>query len=185
MSGSIRNTRKSRLIAEFSEAVVDLVLEGVQAPSKGEIVERVVASNIVGTSSAIRSVVTDEMANELERYFSEVCKSAGQAMGDVDYHLVTSAFYKRKRPVPQSYEEARQYVCVFGNGRTGKAAGVRFPTEQDQPDAMLLVATEKSIDVINKAIETHMQKTKAMINSPMLTEAQRFSLVGSSPNQLM
>lgn len=184
MTEVIRNTRKSRLIADFSEAVVDLVLDGTKAPSKCEIVEKVVASNITGTSSAIRSLLTDEMANELERYFADVCKVAAQAMGDKDYHLVTSAYYKRKRPVPQSYEEARQFVCVFGNGRTGKSAGVRFPDASDQPDAMLLVATEKSIDVINKAIETHQEKMKGAINSPALTDGQRAKLMGHAQFQL-
>ena len=168
MSEIVRNTRKSRLISDFSDAVVELVAEGNKSPSKGDIVEKVVSANIIGTSSAIRSLLTDEMANELERYFSDVCKCASTALGNVDYHLVTSLYYKRRKPVPQSEAEARSFVCVFGNGRTGKSAGVRVPDSSDQPDVMFYIATEKSIDVINKALATQMERLNKSVQSPAL-----------------
>lgn len=175
MSEVIRNTRKSRLVADFAEAVCELYLEENKSPSKSDIVERLVATNMSGPSAVIRSLLTEEMANELERYFAEVCKSASMALGDVDYHLVTTAYYKgKKRPVPETYEQARRFVCVFGNGQTGKSAGVRFPDASDEPDAMLYIATAKSIDVVNKAIETHLKRlAKASTNSALGVNQQQ------------
>ena len=165
-----RETRKSRMVNDLADGVVSLVNEkGDFAPSKDAIVREVAQSNLSeSASAAARALLEQELANLLETYWSEVCKQAAEELR-LEYHYTSKAYYRKKRTMPQSEVEARQYVVVFGNGRTGKAAGVRFVTEDDAPDPMLLVALEKRIDVISKAIETHRQNIDATIGSAAIS----------------
>lgn len=182
MSYSTRNTHKSRMLSDISDTIVSLVLDGNQSPSKKAITERLTKANLTeNASSAIYTTVFSELANEVERYFSESCAIASEALEMPDYHLVTSKFYRdfdrNVAPTPQSEHEAKKYVCVFGNGKRGKSEGVRFVTDEDYPDPMHLVYLEKSIDVINSAIETQRTRQKLMLfKTSQLSDAQREQL---------
>ena len=173
-----RNTRKSRLVDEMASAIIDLVLEGDRAPSKTQVVVRVVDDSLSdGASSGIRAMLEDETANMLERYWAEVCNKAAEAIDGSAFHYTSQKYYKRKRKVPENMEEAESFVVCFGNGRRGKAAGVRFPGADDEPDAMLLVATKKGIDVVNAAFETHRKRMVNMCMSPALPDGSRAELL--------
>ena len=184
MSYSTRNTHKSRMLSDISDTIVSLVLDGNQSPSKKAITERLTKANLAeNVSSAIYTTVFSELANEVERYFSESCTIASQALEMPDYHLVTSKFYRdfdrNVAPTPQSEHEAKKYVCVFGNGQRGKSEGVRFVTDEDYPDPMYLVYLEKSTDVVNSAIDTHREKQRKLLETAQLSDAQRETLARS------
>jgi hypothetical protein len=164
----VRNTKKSRLVSGMADAVVGLVADGNRSPSQAQIVSAIVGRDMgPAASTAFRVLYEDEVANQLERYFSEVCAAASATL-ECAHHYTSAAFYAKGMRWPNSEAEARQFVVVFGNGRTGSAMGVRFPTAEDEPDAMLLVATQKKIDVINAAICTHRERTAALLTSPAL-----------------
>ena len=184
MSYSTRNTHKSRMLSDISDTIVSLVVDGNQSPSKKAITERLTKANLAeNASSAIYTTVFSELANEVERYFSESCSIASQALEMPDYHLVTSKFYRdfdrNVAPTPQSEHEAKKYVCVFGNGQRGKSEGVRFVTDEDYPDPMYLVYLEKSTDVVNSAIDTHREKQRKLLETAQLSDAQRETLARS------
>lgn len=183
MKNEVRNTRKSRLVNEMAEAIWELVANGNSAPSKGEIVTAVVDASLGDAASpAIRALMEDEVANTLERYFYDACKLAAEFIGGKSpavYHLVSKRFYSAKRRIPRDMEEAQGFVVCFGNGRRGPAAGVRFPCEEDEPDAMLLVATKKGIDVVNAAINTHQERLFRMATSPAIPTDARERLCGN------
>lgn len=177
---AVRNTRKSRLVREMAEAVVQLVENGNRAPTKAKIAEQVV-DNSMGefASSVMRTVLQEEISNELERYFSEVCRAAGDAMNGAQFHYTSAAYYRSGKRVPQTYEEAKRFVVCFGNGRTGNASGVRFPTIEDEPDSMLLVATQKAVDVVVASIETHRNRINKMLQAPALPQSEVGALVNA------
>ena len=184
MSYSTRNTHKSRMLSDISDTIVSLVLDGNYSPSKKAITERLTKANLSdNASSAIYTTVFSELANEVERYFSESCAIASQAIDMPDYHLVTAKFYqdfvRNVAPTPQSEHEAKKYVCIFGNGQRGKSEGVRFVTDEDYPDPMYLVYLEKSTDVINNAIDTHREKQRKLLETAQLTDEQREALARS------
>lgn len=159
MTSQTRQTKKSRTVNDLSDALVDLVSnQGIYAPSKTEIVKAAAESNLSpGASIAMRNLLEQEIANMLDSYWTEVCQQAGDELG-LPFHHTSRAYIKRRKPVPMSEAEARQFVVVFGNGRTGKADGVRFVTADDEPDPMFLVHLQKRIDVIQKAIDTHKER---------------------------
>lgn len=181
----VRNTRKSRLVGQFADTIASLVSEGNNAPSKSDIVKAIVDESLkVDASIAVRTMLEDETANSLEPYFFDACRLASRVMGvgetPAAYHFVTRNFYKC-RGIPRSLEEAKAFVVCFANGQRGKAAGVRFPTIEDEPDAMLLVATQKSVEVINKSIETHMGRLNAMAQSSALPGAVKALVEAATP----
>jgi hypothetical protein len=156
----VRNTKKSRIIAELSEAIIDQYLTGDNAISKGEIVAMVITNNIGSeASTAIRVMLEDEIANELDRYFYEVVKIAAEAIGR-PHHLVTNKYFKQENLVKSKYT-AQQMVCVFGNGRMGKAAGVRFVPEGVTNDPYLAIAMEKDfcrVKGVNKGLNDRVEE---------------------------
>lgn len=175
-----RNTRKSRIVAEMADAIVELVSDGDRAPSKERIVTSIVDNNLgPGADSSVRAILEDEMANILERYWSDICKKASESMNHAAFHYVSRKYYRSRR-MPETYEEALAFVICFGNGRRGKAKGVRFPTEEEEPDAMMLVATQKSIDVVNAAFKTHFKRIERNLDSPALPDDKRLSLKGEA-----
>jgi hypothetical protein len=170
-------TKKSRTVESLSSAIVGLVQEdGVLDPTKTAIVESVVAGMITpGAPTVFVDMLRTEMANMLETYFSEVCQAAGNELG-LPFHYTSKRWYSKAAAYPESKLEAQQYIVVFGNGRTGKAAGVRFVTPDDEPDPMLLCALEKSIDVVNAAINTHTDRIHKVLSSGSvgLTDANEY-----------
>lgn len=164
----IRVTAKSRLVAELVEATVELVEEGNFSPTKSEIVTASAMRNLgEGASQVMRSLLEAEIANALEKYLPEVGEGSAKELG-LQYHYTSQKFYKHRKKIPESLEEAKLYVVCFGNGRRGKAEGVRFVTREDEPDPLMAVATQKSVDTINAAITTQLSKIRAVIDSGVL-----------------
>jgi len=156
-------TKKSRTVAQLSDALVTLVNDGLYDPTKANIVDAVVRDQLSASADKVFiDMMSSETSNMLETYFADVCKAASDDLG-LPYHYTSKLWYRKTAVMPKSEEEARQFVVVFGNGRTGKAAGVRFVTPDDEPDPMLLVALNKQIDVINAAIKTHSDKISRVI----------------------
>jgi hypothetical protein len=166
-----RVTRKSRTIAEFVAGIVEMIGKDIHDIQKSALVDTMISNSIVqGTSKAVSDLLATELANMLDTYFADICKVAQEEIG-LPYHLTSRAWYKRGAKPPQSEAEAKQYVVVFGNGRTGKAAGVRFVTQDDEPDPMLLVALSKRMDVVDAAIKTHDERLKKDITAARLSVA--------------
>ena len=187
MKEQVRNTQKSRMVSEIADAIVGLVTDGEYSPSKRQITENLTKGSLQETASAaIYTTVFSEIANEVERYFAEACARASEALEMPDYHLVTRTYYshfkKNVPPTPKSEVEARQYVCVFGNGKRGKAEGVRFVTPEDKPDPMFLVYAQKSTDVVSRAIQTHLENQKGILNSDQIPDGMRHKMAGGVVN---
>lgn len=197
MSESIRNTKKSRLVSQFTECVVDLVASGVADPSKSDIVDCVVNASLGnGVTTVVKTILEDEMANELDRYFNEVIKSAGSVL-DLPYHQVTAVYYDNKRRnggvIPETKEEAMCHIACEGNGakykittKKGKtevvskrAAGVRFITNDDAPDIYMRLLAKKKIDNMNIAIDS----TTEFVNNAVVKGALPNAAIKSLPSQ--
>ena len=178
----VRETKKSRTVRDLSDALVDLVNnQGLYDPSKADIIKSVADQSMApGASMAMRSLLEQEAANMLEAYWSEVCLQASEELL-LPYHFTSRSYFKRGKPVPQSVEEARQFVVVFGNGSTGKSAGVRFVTKEDEPDPMLLIHLQKRIDVVQKSIETHQHRISTALDSEAVGLADRQRLTNNAP----
>lgn len=151
---TVRNTKKSRLVSEFSECVSLMVIDGITAPSKSQIVDCVARASLdESVSVAIKTMLEDELANELERYFPDVCKAAQEVL-DAPFHLVNAEFYKKSRKsLAKSKAVARTQVATFGNGRTGKAKGVRFVMQTSSVDIYLAIVAEKRQNTTNCIIK--------------------------------
>lgn len=153
MNKITRNTKKSRLVSEFSDCLVDMVLSEIVAPSKSQIVDCVVNASLDGgVSVAIKTMLEDELANELDRYFHDVCEASRNVL-DMTYHLVNSKYYKRRKDFPSSKAEARAEIATFANGRTGKAQGVRFITDSENVDVYLAIVAEKRMENTNAVVK--------------------------------
>ena len=177
-----RVTKKSRTIEEFVSAAVMMAANGQLDISKTELVDEVVSQNVVaGASKAVTDLMSAELSNLLETYYAEITAVAADEL-KLPYHYTSKAWYKRGRKAPQSELEAREYVVVFGNGRTGRAAGVRFVTAEDDPDPMLYVALKKQVDVINAAIATHDKKLRKVLASPSISTALGEELAARLPH---
>jgi hypothetical protein len=173
-----RNTRKSRIVNSVSEALVDLYREdGVHAPTKGQIVDRVVDNSLVaGVDLSVRQMLETEMSNALETYFAEICKQASAELG-LPFHYTSKAYYRRGIKPPESMQEAFAFIVAFGNGRTGKAAGVRFVTPDDEPDPMLLAATKREMDVIQTAFKTQRDRLAERLEHPAMNKPVHATIV--------
>lgn len=156
------------MVSEFSECVALMVIGGITAPSKSQIVDCVARASLDESASvAIKTMLEDELANELERYFPDVCKAAQEVL-DAPFHLVNSEFYKKSRKsFAKSKEEARKQVATFGNGRTGKAKGVRFVMETSSVDIYLAIVAEKRVVATNGTIKS----TNSFINDAVVSGA--------------
>jgi hypothetical protein len=168
------------MVAEFSESIVDLVASGNEAPSKGCIVDDVVDNNLgQDASPIIRSMMTDELANELERYWRDAVKAAADVI-NTPHHFVTKKYYKRKC-YPKSKDECRSQVAVFGNGRTGPSEGVRFVPEDSHDDVYLAVALEKRMEGVNGQVKAVNKEIGKAVNSGSLPAADQKNLVERQP----
>jgi hypothetical protein len=177
----VRNTKKSRMIAEFAEAIVDRYIGGDNAISKSEIVAEVINNNVgAEASTTIRTMLEDELANELERYFYEAVKVA-LAVIDRPSHLVTKKYFRQEHVAKSKYT-AQQMVCVFGNGRQGKADGIRFVPEGVTDDPLLLISLEKKIDCTNKTVATRNVQLEKDIESGAVTPAIALSMTKKLPH---
>lgn len=160
MSKQVRNTKKSRLVSEFAASITGLYREEYTEMSKSQIVSGVIDLNVgAAASTAIRTILEDELANELERYFHEAVSEAAESIGR-PWHMVTVEFFKQSKMAKSKYT-MQQQVCVFGNGSgKGKAAGVRFVPEGNINDPMLLLTLEKKMDnsaYVAKAVEARVK----------------------------
>lgn len=159
MSRSVRITKKSRMVAEFVNAIVDLEKDGFIAMTKSQMVSTVVTANIgEEASTAIKTMLADELANELERYFLESVREAAEVIGR-PYHMVTMKYFKQNKMAKSKYT-MQQQVSVFGNG-SSKAAGVRFVPEGVKNDPMLLLTLEKKMaesQSIMKSVEAQVER---------------------------
>lgn len=168
---------KAGLINDVSLAILDIVSGGNTHPSKkdvlGDMVKRALSA---GSSTAVVSMVTNQMAIEIESYWGDASRKASEMMDNRHYHFTSSDFYEEGCKKPMTMVDAMKYVVCFGNGRRGKSAGVRFVSVDDQPDVMYLVATQKQVDVVNAAIETQRLKTAYMVSSPALSFETRAQL---------
>ena len=175
----VRVTKKSRLVAEFGDCVVELVLEGNSSPSKDVIVEAVVDNTLGdGASTAIRTLLEDELANELCRYFSDIVRYAHNEL-EAPYHLVTKAYYDKRKALPETKAEARAFVSTFANGRSRGAAGVRFVVDNSDVDVYLAVVAEKRIDVSRQSVEkvTQFAEEAAGVNAIDNNQLKRIPVV--------
>lgn len=170
-------TKKSRMVSELSSAIIELVEKNGQFDlTKTAIVDCMVANAVnESTPKVMIDMMSSETANMLETYFNEVCKEAEDELG-LPYHYTSNKWYRRKKALPSTEAEAREYVVMFGNGRTGKAAGVRFVTKTDHPDPMLFVSLKKQINVINQAIKTRKARVHKMLSSDSVGAIESLSL---------
>lgn len=80
-----------------------------------------------------------------------------------------------------SEEEAKNFVVCFGNGRRGKAHGLRFVRPEDDPDPMMLVATQKAMDVVKQALDTQVERLRKLSQNPSLPMDSRIKLRAQLP----
>ncbi len=168
-----RVTKKSRNVDQFAAALAELFDKGTHDVSKAELVDYVVKAALVpGTSTAIVDILHAEMANILDSYWREICEAAKE-MIDLPYHYTSTVWYQKGQKQPDNEIDAKEFVIVVGNGRRGKAAGVRFVTPDDEPDPMLLVSLNKRMDVVNAAIKTRNERLTKDLNSPSARLGER------------
>jgi len=175
-------TRKSRIINEFAEVISDLYLDDVKDPSKKAIVSAMVSESL-GESASISlvEILTAELANRLDNYFAEICDLSGQII-NLPFHYVSKRWYQhraRRGLMPSDLGEVSKFVVVFGNGRTGKAAGVRFVDASEEPDPMLLFSTSKRVEVVNAAILTHQTNIRKVLGSASISDQDAERLEGA------
>jgi hypothetical protein len=174
-------TKKSRTIDDLAGAIVALVEDSVYDPTKKQIVASYVSSQLGEAASTIAvGIMETEVANLLDTYWAEICAKASQNL-DLPMHYTSKKWYDKSALMPKSKEEAKEYVITFGNGRRGKPAGVRFVTPEDEPDPMLLIALEKNIDVINRAIQTKNARIESVLASGAVSRLDAFKLRNRLP----
>lgn len=155
MDHPVRKTKKTRMVGDFADSIVDLHKEGFIAMSKSQIVSGVVISSTKEeASTAVKTLLEDELANELERYFRDAVKEAASIIKR-PYHMVTVKYFKERHK--HSKYSMQEKVSVFG-ASNGKSAGVRFVPEGVTNDPMLLLTLEKRMD--NSANVANAVKTK-------------------------
>jgi len=165
-----RVTKKSRMVSEIAECIVDIVAAGNSAPSKGMITECVVTNSLgADASAAIHSLLTDEVANEVDRYFYDSVKAAADVI-DQPWHLTTKEFYRKRNKPPESKEQAKSRVATFGNGRRGPAMGVRFVPEGAIDDLYLAVAMEKRFDNTKSIVDATQRAASQAVDSGALPD---------------
>ncbi|RLB97844.1 MAG: hypothetical protein DRH90_22755 [Deltaproteobacteria bacterium] len=177
-------TRKSRTVESLASALVDIVRGGDAAPKKAEIVARYIF-DVLGsdTDRVAVDILSSEMSNMLDCYFSEVCRAAADVL-QLEYHYTSKAWFAARKRLPQDEQDAKRFVVVFGNGRTGKAQGVRFVSPDDEPDPMLLVALEKSCHTVTTAFQTHTARIQKTLASGVVGVADAARLSGDTQHRL-
>ncbi len=173
-----RITKKSRLVKEFSDCMVDLVTSGTNDPSKKEVVSCVVSNSITPQAGvSIETILQEELANELDRYWSEVVKLSAERLG-LPYHGINKHYYKAKgKGLAKSKAEAQGHVATFANGRTGAAVGVRFVEQPHSVDAnnpdidiYLTLATERMSTTVVGAAKAIQKRAAVGIKCGVLPE---------------
>jgi hypothetical protein len=152
---NIRNTKKSRTVNEFADCIIDIVEAGNPSPSKTDIVKCVLEGSLSESAPVmVRTMLEDELANELDRYFKESVEQAAEKL-NLPYHMVSKHFYRCKE-IPTDLEGSRKLVASFGNGRGSKAVGVRF-VENDETgiDPLYAIAMDKRTHVVEKTVIKH------------------------------
>jgi len=175
MNKPVRNTTKSRTIQAFADAGISLVADGNPFFTKGELVAEMTKDSLSHKAPvAMRTMFEAEAANLLDTYFKDVAEAISEGVG-LPYHFTSKEFH-RKETMPQSETETASFVVCFGNGRRGKAYGLRFVTAEDDPDPMMLLATQKSMDVVKKALDTQVQRLRKLSSNPALPLDSRLKL---------
>ena len=122
----------------------------------------------------MRTMFEAEAANLLDTYFREIAEAISESVG-LPYHFTSMEFH-REEAMPMSEAEAKSFVICFGNGRRGKAHGLRFVRPEDDPDPMMLVATQKAMDVVKKALDTQVERLRKLSQNPSLPLDSRLKL---------
>lgn len=175
MNRPVRNTTKSRTIQSFADAGISIVTGGKPYFTKGELVAEMTKDSLSHKAPvAMRTMFEAEAANLLDTYFKDVADAISEGVG-LPYHMTSKEFH-RNEAMPQSEAETASFVVCFGNGRRGKAYGLRFVTAEDDPDPMMLLSTQKSMDVVKKALETQVQRLRKLSSNPALPLDSRMKL---------
>jgi len=176
-----RNTTKSRTIETYADAGVHLVASGNYHFTKGELVAEITSQCVSQKAPvSMRTMFEAEAANLLDTYFKDIAEAISEGVG-LPYHFTSREFH-RKESIPLSEDEAKNFVVCFGNGRRGKAHGLRFVTPEDDPDPMMLVATRTAMDVVKKALDTQVERLRELSENPSLPLDSRLKLRANLPN---
>lgn len=163
---NIRITKKYRTLNAITSVIEEMVLgENDCCPSIGRVVDSLVDDNLSENADpAIRTLVMDEIANDVTRYFPEACAQVSQENEDIPYHFVNNAFYKAVKSntyrTPETPEAARKFVAMFANGRGNKTAGVRFLNDYKEAagDHLYAVYNERLCEVSAAAAKASANK---------------------------
>ena len=170
-----RNTTKSRTIETYADAGIHLVTSGKYYFTKSELVSEITDQCLSAKAPvSMRTMFEAEAANLLDTYYRDISEAISEGVG-LPYHFTSRAFH-RKESMPLSEEEAKSFVVCFGNGRRGKAEGLRFVRPEDNPDPMMLVATQKAMDVVKKALDTQVERLRKLSQNPALPLDSRIRL---------
>ena len=171
-----RNTTKSRTIETYADAGIHLVTGRRKYHfTKSELVAEITSQCVSQKAPvAMRTMFEAEAANLLDTYFKEIAEAISEGVG-LPYHFTSTEFH-REEAMPMSEAEAKSFVVCFGNGRRGKAAGLRFVRPEDDPDPMMLVATQKAMDVVKKALDTQVERLRKLSQNPSLPLDSRLKL---------
>lgn len=150
-----RITKKYRMMSVITEAIENVVISMSDCcPSISSLSNTITDDSLKpNASSSIRTLVLDEVTNDVTRYFQEACKIVSSENEHLPFHFVTSKFYGKNYRTPLTKEEAREYVAMLGSG---KIVGVRYliDQEQTQKDKMYAVYVERlasNSENLNKA----------------------------------
>lgn len=170
-----RNTTKSRTIETYADAGVHLVTNGKFCFTKSELVTEITNQCVSPRAPvSMRTMFEAEAANLLDSYYREIAEAISEGVG-LPYHFTSREFH-REEVMPMSEDEAKSFVVCFGNGRRGKAHGLRFVRPEDDPDPMMLVATQKAMDVVKKALDTQVERLRKLSQNPSLPFDSRLKL---------
>lgn len=176
-----RNTTKSRTIETYADAGIHLVTSGNYYFTKSQLVAEITSQCVSQKAPvAMRTMFEAEAANLLDTYFKDIADAISEGVG-LPYHFTSREFH-RVESFPNSEEKCKQFVVCFGNGRRGKAAGLRFVTPEDDPDPMMLVATRTAMDVVKKALDTQVERLRELSENPSLPLDSRLKLRANLPN---
>ena len=126
-----RITKKYRIMVTITEAIEEVVINQEDCcPSISSISNAIVEDSLTkNASSVIRSMLLDEVTNDVTKYWQEACKIVAAENQHIPFHYVTSKWYGKKRRTPETEEEAKKYVAMFGSGGI---AGVRFLNDYEE-----------------------------------------------------
>ena len=146
-----RVTKKSRMLDAITDSMLELIVEQDDCcPSIGRISNMIADENLSeDANSAIRTLVLDEVTNDVTRYFQECCRIVSKRLGDVPYHFVTNKFYSKRYREPTNEAEARKYLAMFANGRGRNIEGARFLNsyQESKSDPMYAVYIKQRAEI--------------------------------------